>query len=265
MRIGRCAAPVSHEPESMKTGGPVPGVRSSGTTLGAAATAVRLVRGLVDVPARGGAAAAPAGKSARGSVGAGEPAGEPASWTEAAGVLAALNLDAPQHRRGPRRPPRRARRRRPRCGPGASRRGGGGTRRGAAPVRRAPVVLGRGLRPCRPGREGGAGEAGGAAAPAATLGRGRRAGPDRAARADPAPAAHRARASTRRTRASRPREPGDLRTARESPRDLAVQVGDRGSRVPRIGPGDVHGDRPPARRAARRPRALRRRRGAPAG
>ena len=78
----------------MKTGGPVPGVRSSGTTHGAAATAVRLVRGLVDVPARGGAAAAPAGKSTRGSVGAGEPAGEPASWTEAAGVLAALNLDA---------------------------------------------------------------------------------------------------------------------------------------------------------------------------
>ena len=84
----------------MKTGGLVPGARSSGAALGAAAAAetaaaaVHLVRGLVDAPARGSAASAPAGKSARGSVGAGKPVGEPASWTGAAEVLAALNLDA---------------------------------------------------------------------------------------------------------------------------------------------------------------------------
>ena len=82
----------------MKTGGLAAGARSSGAVHGAAAetaaAAVRLVRGLLDAPAGGGADAVPAGKSARGSAGAGEPAGEPASWTEAAEVLAALNLDA---------------------------------------------------------------------------------------------------------------------------------------------------------------------------
>ena len=85
----------------MKTGGPVPGVRSSGATHDAAAAAVCLVRELLDAPAGrraagGGAAAVPAGKPGPGtdrSRGAGEPATEPASWTEAAGVLAALNLD----------------------------------------------------------------------------------------------------------------------------------------------------------------------------
>ena len=84
----------------MKTGGPAPGVRSSGATHDAAATAaIRLVRELLDAPADRraagrGAGAVPAGKPVRGPMGAGEPAGEPASWTEAAGVLAALNLDA---------------------------------------------------------------------------------------------------------------------------------------------------------------------------
>ena len=83
----------------MKTGGAIPGVRSSGATHDAAAAAVRLVRELLDAPADrraggGGADAVPAGKPVRGSMGAGEPAAEPASWTEAAGVLAALNLDA---------------------------------------------------------------------------------------------------------------------------------------------------------------------------
>ena len=92
----------------MKTGGLAAGARSSGEVHGAAAEAaaeaVRLVRGLLDVPAGGGAAdrgaaggdaVVPlAGKSARGLVGAGDPAGEPASWTEAAEVLAELNLDA---------------------------------------------------------------------------------------------------------------------------------------------------------------------------
>ena len=83
----------------MKTGGPVPGVRSSGATHDAAAVAVRLVRELLDAPADrraagGGADAVPAGRAVRGPMGAGEPVAEPASWTEAAGVLAALNLDA---------------------------------------------------------------------------------------------------------------------------------------------------------------------------
>ena len=78
----------------MKTGGPARGAGSSGeapdTTAAAAAEAVRLVRGLA-----GGSSAVAAGRSARGT--AGEPvpgsAAEPPSWTEAAGVLAALNLD----------------------------------------------------------------------------------------------------------------------------------------------------------------------------
>ncbi len=85
----------------MKTGGLVPGVRSPGAALGdaaaaaeTAAAAVRLVRGLVDAPARGSAASAPAGNSVRGSVGAGKPVGEPPSWIGAAEVLAELNLDA---------------------------------------------------------------------------------------------------------------------------------------------------------------------------
>ena len=91
----------------MKTGGAVPGVRSSGATHDAAAAAVRLVRELLDAPddkrtadrrpSGGGAGAVPAGKPGPGTDGsrrAGEPAAEPASWTEAAGVLAALNLDA---------------------------------------------------------------------------------------------------------------------------------------------------------------------------
>ena len=80
----------------MKTGGPARGAGSSGeapdaTAAAAAAEAVRLVRGLA-----GGASAVAAGRSARGP--AVEPApgsaAEPPSWTEAAGVLAALNLDA---------------------------------------------------------------------------------------------------------------------------------------------------------------------------
>ena len=91
----------------MKTGGPVPGAHSSGATHDAAAAAVRLVRELLDAPADrrtadrraagGSADAAPGGKPdprPDGSRRAGEPAAEPASWTEAAGVLAALNLDA---------------------------------------------------------------------------------------------------------------------------------------------------------------------------
>ena len=85
----------------MKTGGLVPGARSSGAALGdaaaaaeTAAAAVHLVRGLVDAPARGSAASAPAGNSVRGSVGAGKPVGEPPSWIGAAEVLAELNLDA---------------------------------------------------------------------------------------------------------------------------------------------------------------------------
>ena len=81
----------------MKTGGPARGAGSSGeasdaaAATAAAAEAVRLVRGLA-----GGASAVAAGRSVRGS--AAEPApgsaAEPPSWTEAAGVLAALNLDA---------------------------------------------------------------------------------------------------------------------------------------------------------------------------
>ena len=83
----------------MKTGGPARGAGSPGATPDAAAAtaaaaateAVRLVRGLA-----GGVSAVAAGRSARGS--AVEPApgsaAEPPSWTEAAGVLAALNLDA---------------------------------------------------------------------------------------------------------------------------------------------------------------------------
>ena len=81
----------------MKTGGPARGAGSSGeasdaaAATAAAAEAVRLVRGLA-----GGASAVAAGRSVRGS--AAEPAPgsavEPPSWTEAAGVLAALNLDA---------------------------------------------------------------------------------------------------------------------------------------------------------------------------
>ena len=83
----------------MKTGGAIPGAYSSGATHDAAAAAVRLVRELLDAPADrraagGGAGAVPGGKPVRGPMGAKEPAGEPASWTEAAGVLAALNLDA---------------------------------------------------------------------------------------------------------------------------------------------------------------------------
>ena len=83
----------------MKTRGPARGAGSPGATpdaaaataAAAAAEAVRLVRGLA-----GGSSAVAAGRSARGS--AAEPvpgpAAEPPSWTEAAGVLAALNLDA---------------------------------------------------------------------------------------------------------------------------------------------------------------------------
>ena len=81
----------------MKTGGPARGAGSSGeapdaaAATAAAAEAVRLVRGLA-----GGSSAVAAGRSARGT--AGEPvpgsAAEPPSWTEAAEVLAALNLDA---------------------------------------------------------------------------------------------------------------------------------------------------------------------------
>ena len=83
----------------MKTGGPARGAGSSGeapdaaaaTAAAAAAEAVRLVRGLA-----GGASAVAAGRSARGSAAESAPgsAVEPPSWTEAAGVLAALNLDA---------------------------------------------------------------------------------------------------------------------------------------------------------------------------
>ena len=71
----------------MKTGGPARGAGSPGeapdATAAAAAEAVRLVRGLA-----GGSSAVAAGKSAPGS------AVEPPSWTGAAEVLAALNLDA---------------------------------------------------------------------------------------------------------------------------------------------------------------------------
>ena len=85
----------------MKTGGAIPGAHSSGATHDAAAAAVRLVRELLDAPTDrraggGGADAVPGGKPGPGTDGsrrAGEPAAEPASWTEAAGVLAALNLD----------------------------------------------------------------------------------------------------------------------------------------------------------------------------
>ena len=68
----------------MKTGGPAPGARSTGRRQDAAAEAVRWVRGFVE-----GAVRHEAGK-----VAAGEPVGKPASWTDAAEVLAALNLDA---------------------------------------------------------------------------------------------------------------------------------------------------------------------------
>ena len=89
----------------MKTGGSTPDARSSGAAPDASATAaaeaVRLVCGLLDASAGrraggGGADATPAGKPARGPAGGPAPgaAGEPPSWTEAAGVLAALNLDA---------------------------------------------------------------------------------------------------------------------------------------------------------------------------
>ena len=86
----------------MKTGGTIPGAHSSGATHDVASAAVRLVRELLGDPADkqaagGGAGAVPGGKpgpGTDGSRGAGEPAAEPASWTEAAGVLAALNLDA---------------------------------------------------------------------------------------------------------------------------------------------------------------------------
>ena len=74
----------------MKTGGPASGTCSSGAThdAAAAAEAVHSVRGLIDDVGRLRAGAAPA------AVPAGEPVvEEPASWADAAEVLAALNLD----------------------------------------------------------------------------------------------------------------------------------------------------------------------------
>ena len=129
---------------------------------------------------------------------------------------------------------------------------------GRAPaVRRASFDSGRGCRTGEPGR------AGGAVAQAAARGRRRRADPGHAARPDPASVAYRARPSRGRPGAARPRRPGALRAACEPPRHLAVQVGDRGPRVPGVGFGGLQGHRRTAQRKARRPRTIRRGRRAP--